>query len=309
MNNTDFNPKTTNKHPLSDAKSAEELSLQQALENINSYLKREFEQSLSKDTDLHHVPMGYTTLGDNEEHNIQIEADLIDCSLRYIIDGKEAKTEEYGSLDELNELVLSVVDFDVLAGEGADLISQHNIAGGFLAAEDPYYISDEKGVGIEFLMSADDDTYEKFAERTPLIEESDYNSFDDLIGSDDFLNIYATVRENGSVDVTIGISGEEQYPVSLSDYEQEALLSFVSKACDMHMDKSLESMLAEAKKDESLLEPVYGKEFAENVRNAQSGVGNHGELYEGSARESRERDFDGEPDKEKPPKKHRDFER
>lgn len=281
--------------------------LGRALENINNYLKREFEQSLSEDDDLHHIPMGYTTLGDNEEHDIQIEADLIDCSIRYIIDGKEAKTEEYGSLEEMNELVLSVVDFDELVGEGSDLISQSDITQGIFGVEDPYYSSDEKGASVEFLVTADDNTYEEFAKRTPLVEESGYESFDDLMKSDDYLNIYATVRENGAAEITIGISGGgELYPAALSSQEQEALRAFISRCCDEHMDKSLDNMLAEAKEGESLLEPVYGKEFAEAAAEKTAGFGSHGELYEDSEREQKERYMAQE---KKSPKKDRDFER
>lgn len=184
MNNTDFDPKATiyNNHPLTDVK-VEVEKLKRALENINNYLEREFEQSLSKDDDLHHIPMGYTTVGDNEEHDIQIEADLIDCALRYIIDGKEAKTEEYGSLEEMNEMVLSVVDFDELVGEASELISQPDITQGLFT-------------------------------------------------------------------------------------------------------------VAEAKGSESLLDPVYGKEFAKSVAKNPAGFGNHGELYEDSSREQRVRDMD-----------------
>lgn len=286
-----------------------EEELKRALENINNYLEREFEQSLSEDDDLHHIPMGYTTLGDNEEHDIQIEADLIDCSIRYIIDGKEAKTEEYGSLEEMNELVLSVVDFDELVGEGSDLISQFDITQGIWGVEDPYitYSSDEKGASVEFLVTADDNTYEELAKRTPLIAESDYDSFDDLMKSDDYLNIYATVRENGAAEVTIGISGGgELYPAALSGQEQEALRAFISRCCDEHMDKSLDDMLAEAKEDESLLEPVYGKKFAEAVAEKPAGFGNHGELYEDSSREQKERYM---AQGKKSTNKDRDFER
>lgn len=153
-----------------------------------------------------------------------------------------------------------------------------NIIQGMLRIDDPYYHSDEKGVSVEFLVSASDNIYDEFAKRTPIIEESEYDSLEDLWDSDDFLNIYMTIRDDGSVTVTIGISGGGVlYPVELTKQEQKEFHTFISLYCDRYMDKSLDDMLAEAKEDESLLEPVYG-------------YGNHGEYFEGSSREQRERD-------------------
>lgn len=297
--------------------------LKQALKNINDYVEAEFslEDEVSKlpqeYDDLHHIPIGYTTLGDDEV-DFQVEADLIDCSIRYMIDGKEAKTEKYSSLEEMNELALSALNFDELTGVGTDLISQPDITQGIFGVEDPFinYSSDEQGASVEFLVSANDNTYEEFAKRTPLIEESCYDSFDDLIGSDDYLNIYVTIKENGTVEAVIGISGGgELYPVALSEREQEALHAFVSRDCDKHM-KSLDSMLAEANEYEnpitSALENIYGTEFVQALDQKSTDFGDHGEIYEDSAREQKERHRDMLQETKSTPKernKSRDFER
>lgn len=165
------------------------------------------------------------------------------------------------------------------------------------SVEDPYYSSDEEGAAVEFLVVADDDTYKNFAERTPMFEESGYDSFEDLTASDDYLNIYVNVRENDTVEAVIGISGGgELYPVALSNEEQEALHTFISRYCDEYMDKSLAEMLEEAKEGKSpiseALEDIYGKEFTEAIAQKPAGFGNHGELYEDSSREQRTRDMD-----------------
>ena len=39
------------------------------------------------ETDLHHVGLAYSTAGDNDEHEIQVEADLIDYAINYYADG------------------------------------------------------------------------------------------------------------------------------------------------------------------------------------------------------------------------------
>ena len=66
------------------------------------------------ETDLHHVGLAYSTAGDNDEHEIQVEADLIDYAINYYADGVLVLQEKWDSLQELIHIELETLDFDVL---------------------------------------------------------------------------------------------------------------------------------------------------------------------------------------------------
>lgn len=130
---------------------------------------------------------------------------------------------------------------------------------GIFRVDDPYYYADRtNGAAVEFLASVDDDTYKTFAERTPLVVGNDYDSYEELVESgyldDDYLDIYVTVWENGSVEAVITVHGEgECYPVPLSKDEQDELYTFVSQYCDKYEEKSLSEMFEEANEGRSPL--------------------------------------------------------
>ncbi len=101
--------------------------LDKAKKYISDFLESEYKTVPSDDDfkDLQHILIGYTTLGDNEEYQLQLEADLIDYEIRYMIDGKTVMTDNYDSLEEMNENALSVLDFDELVGAANDYIEQN----------------------------------------------------------------------------------------------------------------------------------------------------------------------------------------
>lgn len=96
------------KEKLRDLEMAEEL--------ISNYQIIEFgnEFDLSLEEDLSKVGLAYTTLGDNEEYEIQVEADLLDYKLNTFIDGKLFESIKHESLEEFIETYLSDLDFDGL---------------------------------------------------------------------------------------------------------------------------------------------------------------------------------------------------
>lgn len=125
----------------------------------------------------------------------------------------------------------------------------NDITQGYYRAEEPMYENDEKGVSVQFLLTMDDDTYEKFADKTSLIENSDYENFAELLDSDDYVDAYVQIYEDSTVTAAIGISGSDFYDVPLSADEQEFLRVIVADECNLHCDKSLDDMLKEAKEE------------------------------------------------------------
>lgn len=101
--------------------------LDKAKKYISDFLESEYKTVPSDDDfkDLQHISIGYTTLGDNEEYQLQVEADLIDYEIRYMIDGKTVMTDNYDSLEEMNENTLSVLNFDELISTANDYIEQN----------------------------------------------------------------------------------------------------------------------------------------------------------------------------------------
>ena len=63
--------------------------------------------------DLLDIPLAYTTSEDNQ-HEIQVTANLVDFSINQFIDDKLVYTEKYNSLDDMTEQALQWLDFDDL---------------------------------------------------------------------------------------------------------------------------------------------------------------------------------------------------
>lgn len=91
-------------------------ALEKAKELILSFMRKEYDSNEEYDfPDLEEVPLAYTTITD-EELDINVYADLIDCQIRVFIDGEYIPelTEQYKDLEEMNERALKNLDFDDL---------------------------------------------------------------------------------------------------------------------------------------------------------------------------------------------------
>ena len=92
--------------------------LLKAKELISDFYYTEFEDDdgVADDCDLEHVSIAYTTIYDNEdeEHEIQVEADLVNFAMNQYIDNKLFDSYKYDSLEDLVELELRDLIFDTL---------------------------------------------------------------------------------------------------------------------------------------------------------------------------------------------------
>ena len=126
----DLHAAAEDKEPLNSVYEPEDALIKQAKSLILDFWDKEYRTSdtdFPPETDLHHVGLGYSTAGNEEEHELQVEADLIDYALNYYADGKLVLQEKYGSLQELVHTALENLDFNELyaaAMEAADF-SEH----------------------------------------------------------------------------------------------------------------------------------------------------------------------------------------
>lgn len=103
----------------------EEIQLEKAKKYIGSYLESEFlSENISFD-DLEHISAGYTELGENNEYGLQMEIDLVNLKIRYMLDNEIVKAESYDSLEEMNELALSELNFDDFYAVGNDALAEN----------------------------------------------------------------------------------------------------------------------------------------------------------------------------------------
>ena len=86
---------------------------EQALAYIEDYLKDEFEITEPDFSDLTQIGLGYTTTED-EQHTIQVNADLEHCTISKFVDDTLYAQEKFSSLEEMNRKFLSILDFDSL---------------------------------------------------------------------------------------------------------------------------------------------------------------------------------------------------
>ena len=86
---------------------------EQALSYIEDYLKDEFEITEPDFSDLTKIGLGYTTTED-EQHTIQVNADLEHCTISKFVDDTLYAQEKFSSLEEMNRKFLSTLDFDSL---------------------------------------------------------------------------------------------------------------------------------------------------------------------------------------------------
>ena len=86
---------------------------EQALSYIEDYLKDEFEITEPDFSDLTQIDLGYTTTED-EQHTIQVHADLEHCTISKFVDDTLYAQDTYASLEDMNRIALANLDFDSL---------------------------------------------------------------------------------------------------------------------------------------------------------------------------------------------------
>ncbi len=86
---------------------------EQALSYIEDYLKDEFEITEPDFSDLTQIGLGYTTTED-EQHTIQVNADLKHCTISKFVDDTLYAQDTYASLEDMKRMALANLDFDSL---------------------------------------------------------------------------------------------------------------------------------------------------------------------------------------------------
>lgn len=103
----------------------EDIQLEKAKEYIRSYLVSEFAgDDEAEFDDLEHISAGYTELGENNEYGFQMEIDLVSFRISYTLNEELVKAEKYNSLEEMNELALSELNFDEFYSIGTDAVAE-----------------------------------------------------------------------------------------------------------------------------------------------------------------------------------------
>lgn len=101
----------------------EEIQLNKAKEYIQNYLESEFLSERADFDDPEHISAGYTELGENNEYGFQMEINLVDFRINYAFNDELVKSEKYDSLEEMNELALSELNFDEFVSVGTDFVT------------------------------------------------------------------------------------------------------------------------------------------------------------------------------------------
>ena len=104
----------------------EDIQLEKAKEYIRSYLASEFAgDDEAEFDDLEHISAGYTELGENNEYGFQMEIDLVSFRISYTLNEELVKAEKYNSLEEMNDLALSELNFDEFYSIGTDAVEEY----------------------------------------------------------------------------------------------------------------------------------------------------------------------------------------
>ncbi|MBQ4486056.1 MAG: DUF3848 domain-containing protein, partial [Oscillospiraceae bacterium] len=104
-------PETTVEEPVHDKQYYFDL----AQKYINEFCDREYD-STADFSNINEVGIGYTTVTD-DEIELQVNADLENYQIKYYLNDRLYKTDDYDSLQELTENALSALDFNELAYE------------------------------------------------------------------------------------------------------------------------------------------------------------------------------------------------
>ena len=78
-------------------------------------------------TDLQHIGLACTTTED-EKHILQVDANLVDYAICYLVDGVQIHQDKYETLSDLIDQELSALDFDNLIRTGMDAIPEEPVA-------------------------------------------------------------------------------------------------------------------------------------------------------------------------------------
>ena len=103
-----YEPETIPDEPVHD----KQYYFEQAQKYINDFCDAEYDQTADF-SNINEVGIAYTTITD-EEIPLQINADLENYQIKYYLDNRLYKTEDYDSLQEMVEDALSVLDFNEL---------------------------------------------------------------------------------------------------------------------------------------------------------------------------------------------------
>lgn len=89
---------------------------------ISDFCEREYGSEVEF-TDLRHIGLACTTTED-EKHILQVDADLVDYAVCYLVDGVQIHQDKYETLSDLIDQELSVLDFDSLICTGMDAMPE-----------------------------------------------------------------------------------------------------------------------------------------------------------------------------------------
>ena len=93
---------------------------------ISEFCEREYGSEVEF-TDLQHIGLACTTTED-EKHILQVDANLVDYAICYLVDGVQVHQDKYETLSDLIDQELSVLDFDSLIRTGMDAIPEEPVA-------------------------------------------------------------------------------------------------------------------------------------------------------------------------------------
>ena len=204
---------------------------EQAKEYIRSYLESEFLSENVTFDDLEHISAGYTELGEDGEYGLQMEIDLVNLKIRYMLDNENIKTESYDSLAEMNELALSELNFDDFYSIGTDALAEFEAKKFRLSVPDLAIDADMREIDCIEVQTPDDKLVFYYSKNSNDIErawESDDNS-DTAVSIDEVRNDLLNAKAAGFI---INVRETGYVPVNLFDAldydENKAFSDFIS---------------------------------------------------------------------------------
>ena len=178
----------------------EDIQLEKAKEYIRSYLVSEFAgDEKAEFDDLEHISAGYTELGENNEYGFQMEIDLVSFRISYTLNEKLVKAEKYNSLEEMNELALSELNFDEFYSIGTDAVAELENRNNHLVIPDIGIDADMREIDHIEVQTPDDKLIFYYSTNSNDIErawESDDNS-DTAVSIDEVRNDLINAQSAG----------------------------------------------------------------------------------------------------------------
>lgn len=178
------------------------------------------------------------TYGNNYEHNI----DLTEDEQKYLRHSIETEWQAKGEpLDKMmNEAKKSIADEYRLI----TAIERYDFE-----ADDPYISSNKDGAAVDFAVFASDEICREMVDRTKVLAENGYSSYDEMLNNYDCLNIYAAVHEDNSVTVVAGVSGTDYYEDIPLTMKEQAFIRETISGIYKDRDKTLDDLMSEAVKE------------------------------------------------------------